>query len=344
MSKRPIPTIRDVAREAGVSVATVSRYINGTAVVSREVSVRLDAVMRELKYVPHAAARQLASRKTRLLGLVVSNLRNDFYVPLLNGIEVVMRHRGYNLMVATYHLDGRQDSPSPIGPYNADGLLVFADGLGDEDLRHFHEVGFPMVLMHRRSPEGIDIPAVTVENVESTGCLLEHLIQVHGRRRIVFLRGPRDQEDAHLREEAYHAALRAHGIPYDERLILSGDFDRIVAYQSMSEFLGSESRVGFDAVFAGSDDAATGVYLALQQHQMRIPEDISVVGFDDLGFARYLDPPLTTVRAPTERVGELATERLFSLLENQDADLLVVLPTEVIIRRSCGCPCEQQAL
>jgi len=300
--------------------------------------------MQELQYVPNAAARQLASRKTYVVGLVVSNLRNDFYVPLLNGIEEIVRTKGYNLMVATYHFDNRNEIPSPIGPYNADGLLVFADGLADEDLVQFDAVGFPMVLIHRKPPAKVDIPAVSVENVEATRNLIEHLIQVHGRRRILFMHGPIDQEDTHLREAGYRAALSANGISFDERLILQGDFNRDVAYQALNEFLSSNSSVESDAVFAGSDDAAIGVIRALEEHNLRIPEDMSVVGFDDLGFARYLNPPLTTVRAPTEAVGKLATERLFDLLENQDNDSLLVLPTEMIIRRSCGCPFKQQTL
>src|SRR6266545_4428124 len=126
-------TIRDVARQAGVSVATVRRHINCNTPVSAEVSERLNKVMMELKYEPHAAARHLASRKTRVIGLLLNNLHNDFFVPLLNGVEAVVRKKGYNLIVATYHANSR-DMPPPIGPHNTDGMLVFSDGLMDEDL------------------------------------------------------------------------------------------------------------------------------------------------------------------------------------------------------------------
>ena len=345
MNRRPAPiTIRDVARKAGVSVATVSRYINRNATVSPEVSERLQAVMLELKYVPHAAARHLASRKTRAIGLLLNNLENDFFVPLFNGVEEVVRKLGYNLIVATYHIDSRKESPPPIGPYNADGMLVFADGLGDEDLAHFNLVGFPMVLVHRTPPPLLDIPGVTVENVEITKDLIEHLIQVHGRKRILFLRGPVHQEDTLFREIGYRSALEANGIPFDDRLIRDGGFNREPAYQTMIELLTSKEPVEFDAVFAGNDDAAIGVLRALHQHNLRVPEDVSVTGFDDLDFARFLNPPLTTVRAPTRSVGRIATERLFSLFEDQSTDGIMVLPTEIIVRRSCGCQFEQDAL
>jgi DNA-binding LacI/PurR family transcriptional regulator len=330
-------TIRDVARKAGVSVATVSRYINRNATVSPEVSERLDSVLSELKYVPHAAARNLASRKTRVIGLLLNNLHNDFFVPLLNGVEAVVRQNGYNLIIATYRADSRKEMPPPIGPHNTDGMLVFSDGLFDEDLVHLNSIGFPMVLVHRTPPPSLPIPSVTVENIEITHTLVEHLIKIHGKRRILFLRGPIHQEDSLRREAGYKSALEANGLPFDENLILNGDFERDVAYHAMNEFLENARHADFDAVFTGDDDAAIGVLRALQQHSYQIPDGVAVIGFDDLGFAPFLNPPLTTVRAPTEAVGRIATERLFGLLDSQPSDEVVILPTEIIFRRSCGC-------
>ena len=330
-------TIRDVARKANVSVATVSRYINRNAPVSPEATERLDKVMIELRYVPHAAARHLASRKTRLIGLLLNTLHNDFFVPLLNGVEAVVRSKDYNLIVATYHASSRNKTPPPIGPHNTDGLLVFSDGLVDDDLANLNASGFPMVLVHRTPPPSLKIPSVTVENIEITHKLVEHLIQVHGKRRIMYLRGPVNQEDSLRRETGYKSALEANGIPFDEDLILNGEFERDIAYQVLHDFLGNGRRVAFDAIFAGDDDAAIGVLKALHEHDCKVPEDIAVIGFDDLGFASFLNPPLTTVRAPTEAVGRIATERLFGLLENQPSDEVMILPTEIIFRRSCGC-------
>jgi len=330
-------TIRDVAREAGVSVATVSRYINKNATVSPEVSERLQAVMTNLRYVPHAAARHLASRKTRLIGLLLNNLHNDFFVPLLNGVEAVVRQNGYNLIIATYHADSRNEMPPPLGPHNTDGLLVFSDGLVDDDLIALQSRGFPMVLVHRLPPPGASIPSVTVENTEVTKKLIDHLIKVHGRRRILFLRGPFNQQDSLLRETGYKSALQANGIAVDQDLILNADFERDIAYHVMNEFLAGEGRVTFDAVFTGDDDASIGVLRSLHEHGLRVPEEVAVTGFDDLGFAQFLNPPLTTVRAPTELVGQIATERLFGLLKSHSSEEITVLPTEIIFRRSCGC-------
>jgi LacI family transcriptional regulator len=330
-------TIRDVARQAGVSVATVSRYINRNAPVSPDVSERLEHIMIELKYVPHAAARHLASRKTQVIGLLLNNLHSDFFVPLLKGVEAVIREKGYNLIIATYHADNRMETQPPIGPHNTDGLLVFSDGLVDGDLERWHEGGFPLVLVHRTPPPFLSIPSVTVENVAITHQLIDHLIKVHGKRRILFMRGPKRQEDSARRETGYKSALQANGILFDENLVLDGDFERDIAYQVLSKFLENGRQVAFDAVFTGDDDAAIGVLQALRKHDIKVPEDVAVVGFDDLGFAPFLNPPLTTVRAPTETVGRVATERIFGLLNDKLSDDVVILPTEIIYRRSCGC-------
>lgn len=199
-----------------------------------------------------------------------------------------------------------------------------------------------MVMVHRLPPPNVPIPSVTVENTEVTKNLIEHLIKMHGRRRILFMRGPSNQEDTLLREEGYKCALQANGIPYDENLILNGEFERDIAYAVMNEFLGREKRVEFDAVFTGDDDAAIGVLRSLDEHGLRVPAEIAVVGFDDLGFAQLLNPPLTTVRAPTESVGRIATERLFEILANHPSDEVTVLPTKIILRNSCGCEYEHK--
>lgn len=330
-------TIRDVAKKAGVSVATVSRYINRNTPVSPKVAKRLEKVMAELKYVPRAAARNLASRKTRVIGFLLTNMDNDFFAPLLNGIEKAVRKEGYNLLVATYHSDNRDSIPPAIGPHNTDGLLVFADSLPDEDLTKLHETRFPIVLIHRTPPDSLLLPSVTVENKSAAHRLVEHLIIQHNKRRILFLRGPIHQEDSYWRETGYRTALQAHDVAFDEKLVLVGEFEREIAYKALNQFLDSQERASFDAVFAGDDNAAVGVINALAEHGYRVPEDIAVVGFDDVRLSAFLTPPLTTVRAPTEMVGKIAAERLFGLLNKEHADGVTLLPTELIIRRSCGC-------
>jgi len=330
-------TIRDVAREAGVSVATVSRYLNQNAPVSEKLAKRIQEVMDELDYVPQATARHLALRKKNAIGLLLTNMHNHFFAPLLAGIEAVVRDHGYNLLVATCHPDFRNEYPFPLGDHNTDGLLVFADSLNDEQVNQFYERDFPMVLIHKTPADGIKVPFVTVENKAATRKLVDHLITAHGRRRILLMRGPAEQEDSYWREVGYKAALSDHGLAFDETLVLCGSFEREVAYAALTEFLADPQHPAFDAVFAGDDDAAVGVYEALTEAGYRIPEDVSVAGFDDSRMAPFLSPPLTTVRAPTEEVGRSAAQHLFQLLEGQKPNLETLHPTEIVIRRSCGC-------
>jgi DNA-binding LacI/PurR family transcriptional regulator len=330
-------TIRDVAKQAGVSVATVSRYINHNAPVSEEVSGRLKQVMVDLKYSPHAAARHLASRKTHAIGLLLTFIQNDFYVPLLNGVESAVQGKDHNLLIASYQSGARANKLPPIGPHNTDGLIVYADSLSDDEMASFYASGFPMVLIHRTPPASLPIPSVTIENKAATYKLVEHLIVHHDRKRILLMRGRSHQEDSYWRESGYNSALEANGIAPDPQLVIAGEFEQEVAYRSLTQFLGNGKRVPFDAVFAGNDDAATGVIKALQDKGFRIPEDISVVGFDDLRLSAFLTPPLTTVRAPTEEVGRIAAEQLFRLIDEQHLSGTTVLPTEIIIRQSCGC-------
>ena len=327
--------MRDVARQAGVSVATVSRYINRNAVTSQEVSGRIQKVMDELNYVPHATARQLATRKTRVIGLLLTNMIHDFFAPLLTGIESVVSQHGYNLLVATYRAGTRGNYEPPIGTHNTDGMLAFADSLDDVQLSRLYARRFPLVLIHRTPPENLPIPFVTVENRKAAYDLVEHLITVHGKRRIVLMRGPAQQEDASRREEGYKLALQAHGLAFCEELTLAGEFERDISYASMYEFL-SDSPV-FDAVFASDDDSAIGALKALNEAGRRVPEDIALVGFDDMHLSSFLTPPLTTVRAPTEQVGRVAAQQLFCILDDAAPERVTLLPTQIILRRSCGC-------
>jgi LacI family transcriptional regulator len=329
-------TIRDVAKHAGVSVATVSRYINHNAPISQEVSERISQVMLDLSYTPHAAARHLATRRMRTVGLVLHNMHTDFFAPLLSGIESVISENQYNLLVATYKPFVHKDEQPPLGPHNTDGLLVFADSLSEEQLAQMCRNKFPLVLIHRIPPPTLKIPFVTVENKAATRKIINHLIEDHGRRSIVFLRGPNGQEDSHWREQGYLGALEAHGIPVNPDLILDGEFDGSVAYNTVKNLI-AQKHIHFDAIFTGDDDAAIGVLTALQEAGLRVPEDVSAVGFDDSRLSPFLNPPLTTVRAPTEEVGRTATKLLFKLLQEQPADQETLLLTQIIIRRSCGC-------
>ncbi len=330
-------TIHDVARYAGVSVATVSRYMNHRDLVSQSVGDRISQVMLEMNYIPRVAARQLATPASRAAGLVITNVMNDFFAPLINGVAAVFSENNYNLLVAVSRPEMRENKiPSPIGPRNTDGMLVFANSLSEEQLTELCKIRFPVVLLYRTSPPNLKISHVIIENKKATKKMVDHLIEVHGRKRIMFFQGPRDQEDSAWRELGYRASLAAHGLPIDSNLILPGEFDNNVAYQVLRDYLSKGSR-DFDAIFTGNDDSAVGVLTALGEAGIRVPEDVSVVGFDDFRLAPFLNPPLTTVRAPTEKAGHVAAELLSKLFKGEPVEQEIILSTEIVLRRSCGC-------
>jgi LacI family transcriptional regulator len=329
-------TIRDVAKQAGVSVATVSRFINHRNTVTEEIATRIQKVMQELNYAPLMAARNLANRKTGTVGMLSFAVEFNFFGVLVTGLEKALKENGYNLLIATYQR-GKKDEIAPaIGPHNTDGVVVFSNTLSEERLAEWYGMHFPVVLVHRTAPDSLPIPCVNVENRSSSYKMVEHLIEVHGRKHILFVRPPIYQEDAHCRELAYKAALKAHSIAFDPNLIIGDNFNRGTARQAMGEFLANNPPL-FDAVFAGDDDLAVSVMSALQNAGLKIPEDVAVVGFDDQRFATLLVPALTTVHAPTEEVGWLAGQQMLKLLQGQPVEKAMVLPTELVIRRSCGC-------
>jgi LacI family transcriptional regulator len=330
------PTIDDVARRAGVSISTVSRVINRNVPVSDEVVVQVEAAMKALKYVPRAAARNLATRKTKTLGLLLADILGDFFAPLLAGVESMSDQHGYDLLISTAGRRGPQvELPRSLGNHNTDGLLIFAGSLTPEGVKQAYAFELPMVLIHQSPPSNLPIPCVTIENKAASCNIVSHLIEVHQRRRIVLLSGPLNNEDGYWREMGYREALAIHQLPFDPTLVVPGYFSRKVAQASVARLLAAG--VTFDAIFSGDDEAAVGALTTLQQAGKQVPEDIAVVGFDDQRLAAVLSPPLTTVYVPIEQVGAEAARQLISLIQIGQAEALTLLPTQLVIRRSCGC-------
>jgi LacI family transcriptional regulator len=328
-------TIADVARKAGVSIATVSRVINGTAPVDGETANRVRSAVELLSYFPHAAARTLANRRTDTLGLLLPEISGAFFQPLIRGVETSVSEAGFDLLIHTTRSRPERTIHRPLGEHNTDGLLVFTESLNDKELTRLYNIGFPIVLLHQSSPITLNIPVITIENLSGAQKVVNHLIEVHNCHRIVFLKGPPGQEDSNLREEGYRFALESHGLVPDPSLIVQGEFDRLVAQKTVEQLI--SGNIPFDSIFTGDDESAIGVLLALREAGKKIPEDIAVVGFDDSQFAQALSPPLTTVHAPTEEVGKQAVLQLVRIIKGLTVEPCLVLPTEIKIRQSCGC-------
>jgi DNA-binding LacI/PurR family transcriptional regulator len=265
--------------------------------------------------------------------LLLPEISGAFFSPMLKGIEAGAHEAGYDLLVhATQQVETERRR---LGEHNTDGLLIFTHSLASNELHRLHSLNFPIVLLHQTPPDSLDIPVIAIENKDGAAMLINHLIEVHGRRRILFLRGPEGHEDSVWRERGYREALEAHNLPFDPNLIASGGFDDDEAFAAMQQLL--LDGPDFDAIFAGDDDAAIGAMRALKLAGRLVPEDVAVVGFDDVPFARYLSPALTTVRAPIEQVGREAVRQLSKLMNGQQAEALTLMRTQLVIRESCGC-------
>ncbi len=336
MSDYSRATIDDVAEKAGVSIATVSRVMNKTGPVSEATAARVWDAVTALNYAPHSAARGLASRRTNTIGLILQDISGEFFGPMLRGIESGTREEGYDLLIHCTHNsnDNPTQKTSPVGEHNADGIVIFSTSLANHEIERLYAMQFPMVLLHRSPPAGLNIPFVTVENKLGARKLVDYLIEERGYRRIAFLRGPEGVEDTYWREMGYRESLEAHNIKFNPDLVATGGFNE---HQGMAAVIQLLKRgVKFDAIFAADDDSSIGALAGLKDAGIRVPEDVALVGFDDIRTSRYLLPPLTTVRAPIETAGREAIRQLVNLIQTGRAELETLLPTELVIRRSCG--------
>jgi DNA-binding LacI/PurR family transcriptional regulator len=333
-------TISDVSRHAGVSIATVSRVLNNTLPVSEDTAEKVRAAIKELNFIPNSSARVLAGGKTHVLGLIIPEIAALSLLPLLAGIEMTARSMGYALLIyasGTDSISGERVRDI-LNENNTDGLVVYVNSLDEDELTRLNRIGFPVVLLHHTPPKNLSIPYITFHNRRASQELVDHLIEVHGCRRIAWLSGPEGHEDSASREMGYRRSLEAHDLPIDPELVGYGGFNFRDARETVSRWLDQHLKI--DAIFAGADEAAFGAISAIQEAGQRVPEDIAVVGFDDIDLGRHLFPPLTTIHADFEGAGRQAVLQLVNLITTGKATKKVIVPTRLVIRRSCGCPWE----
>jgi len=339
MARRQV-TSRDVAKLAGVSRTTVSFVLNDVpgVKISPETRQRVLEAARELDYYPTAAARSLASGKTRRIGLILGEgqdrLAADAFLPtFLQGVTASVHRRGYLLM-----LQLSEDVPSHeayvrlIREQQVDGLILSGPRSDDSLLPQLAEEKFPLILHGRL--DGHDLPYVDTDNRAGAYRVVNHLAAL-GHRRIAFIsNAPLFYSGTQDRFAGYRQALAEHDIPLQEELIRTAAFLPHSAYAAMSELLALQKPP--TAVFAASDVVALGAMSAIHAAHLRIPEDMAVVGFDDIFLAAHACPPLTTVRVPAYGLGWTSAEVLINLIKGEEEVSSVILETELVIRESCG--------
>ena len=319
-------TIRDVARRAQVSVASVSRVLNRQDNVSKETRDRVDEAVRELGYVPHAGARSLSLARTNAIGVVLPDFHGEFFSEIVRGMDREASRRGYMLLLSNVHA-GNEQSANAMRAMRGrvDGLIVLAPHLSEHELVEALPAGTPAVLINTRDPVG-GHPAVRIDNPAGARAVAEHLVAL-GRKRIVHIAGAAGNVEAQERADAFRAALDAQDGASVE--LVQGDFSEESGEAAIEALLGSGQQ--FDAVFAANDMMAIGALQALRQAGVRVPEDVAVVGFDDIPLARHMG--LTTVRVRIAELGERALDRLLSMLAGeQDSNGQELHKPELVIR------------
>ena len=330
-------TIRDVARQAGVSYQTVSRVLNERPDVAEETRQRVHQVIKELEYRPSAIARSLTSQRTYTLGLITADFSDYFFTQVIVGAEAEARKYGYFFMLCSTE---RNPADEPeylrlLTERNVDGIL-FARPSTEHDSRHIVSLlrqGMPLVTTAYHLP-GEELTVVDVDNVsgglQATQCLLDG-----GHRHIGMIKGPADWKSVNDRHEGYRLALEKAGIPFRDTLIETGDWSYESGYQAMWRLL--EKAPYLTAVFAQNDRMAIGAIRALREARREIPENVAIIGFDDIPAAAYSYPPLSTIRQPMQQVGQVATCMLIEAIDNPDVGKeAVLLKPELVRRASCG--------
>ncbi len=340
-SPRPenaLPTIVDVAREAGVSVSTVSRVLNDKPDVAQATREAVRAAIRRLGYVANPSARRLAGGRTGIIGLIVPDITSAYTVEIVRGVGEAANQAGYDLVLYTI-LRGHESEERERAWLNMlrrglmDGLVLVLPRSSGEDLVALSHEGFPVVLIDHRGID-TDLPSVSATNVEGATEATRYLLSL-GHRRIGFITGLLRYRAGSDRLEGYRLALTQAGVPFDWTLVVTGDFSRRSGYEGAMALMRLPEPP--TAIFASNDVSAFGALDALRDLGLRVPEDVSLVGFDDIPAAAETRPPLTTVRQPLVEMGRRGAELVLALLEGKaDVSQRIELSTRLIIRESCS--------
>jgi LacI family transcriptional regulator len=327
--------IKDVARQARVSVATVSRVFNHTSVVSEATRTRVLRIAARLNYWPHGAARSLITNRTHAIGVLLPDLFGEFFSEIIHGIDHTARKAGYHLLVSSSHADsGEMVAAMRVMRGRIDGLIVMAPEGDGHDVIQAAGADCPLVVIDS-GPGAPGMHSLSIANHDGARSVVSHLLQL-GHRRIAMVCGPPRNLDAVERREGFRQALREARVRTDPELEVPGDFSETSGYDAVAALLALTPRPS--AVFAANDYMAIGVMGALSDAGLRVPQDMAVVGFDDIVMARYLNPPLTTVHVDAYRLGTRAAELIMdtSGASGENTAVHEVLPTTLVIRGSCG--------
>jgi LacI family transcriptional regulator len=331
MTQSATVTLDMVARQAGVSPATVSRILNGTAVVSAVRKEAVDAAIAKLGFVPNPVARGLAGGRTFSIGVVTQALDSPFYGSALRGIEEKLLPLGYSPLFVSGQWNAEVEAKcmDVLRSRRVDGIIVLTGRLTDKALKNYAKT-LPIVVTGRKL-KAPNLAALYCDNVEGARLATQHLIDL-GHRQIAFISGDPQHPDAVERLQGYRLALEAAHIRFDPALVAEGGFYEASGMQAVGDLLASRKR--FTAIFAANDQMAVGAALGLSRHSLRVPEDVSLIGYDDLLSSLYANPPLSSVHQSAYELGQLAAEVLLQMLAGGQPVYEVPAP-RLVSRESC---------
>jgi LacI family transcriptional regulator len=333
-----MPTIRDVAKRAGVAPITVSRVINNSGYVSQEKRDRVETAIAELDYVPNILARSFRSKQTRTIALILTDITNPFWTDVAHGVEDAAREHNFNVILCnTNESESRQvEYVSVLMQKQVDGILLVPARSTSEATGAIQKQGIAVVVLDRHVP-ATDVDMVRCDSEGGAYQLVRHVLSL-GHRRVAVLTGPKDVSSARDRVVGYRRAFREANIDIIENLIFYGKFIQTSGYEMAQRALLATPQP--TALFATNNFIAIGAWRALRDAGLRIPQDITLVAFDDLPAGLVVDPFLTVAAQPGYEMGKQATELLLDRLTNDTPTepQCIVLPTQLIIRHSSGAP------
>ncbi|HEY1012155.1 MAG TPA: substrate-binding domain-containing protein [Herpetosiphonaceae bacterium] len=323
-------TIRDIARTAGVSPSTVSRVLNSTIAVNEEKRAAVLAAIAELDYRPSTVAQGLARGKSTAIGVLTQDIASPFYGEILRGIEVGLRGSHYHAVIANgnWRLEDETEALGMLRSRQTDAIIVLGGLLPDAQLRRVAEQT-PLVAVGR-TIEGLEHHCLRVDDFAGGYMATRYLIEL-GHRQIAHVSGVAFHQDSTARQRGYQRALEEAGIAFDPALVVEGSYTEQSGLMAAETLLLRASR--FTAIFAANDQMAYGLRLGFFRRGIRVPEDVSIVGFDNLAGSAYVTPPLTTIRLPNEDMGVAAAKAVLRLIDGCDLDLPQFGP-ELVIRES----------
>ncbi len=324
------PTVHMVAREAGVSAATVSRFLNGTAKVSADKRKSIEDVIERLNFKPNVLAQNLKTGSSRTIGVLTQSLVSGYFTDAMSGIEDALKNTGYAPLIVSghWHADEEAERIELLIARRVDGLVILTGRLTDEQIVDFSR-RVPIMAFGRN----LDTPRAFgfCQDHYKAACEAVEFLLLQGHRHIAFIAGPHDHDDARARLAGYRDTLKRHKIKPDPQLIVAGDFHESGGLQAVDQLLESGQR--FTAIFAANDLSAYGARLGLYRRNIRVPDDVSIIGYDDLHSSTSTTPPLTTVRQPLFEVGRCLGQGILKMISHEPF-AVDVPPLALVVRES----------